>query len=174
MSSHITPRSLALAIALLLLANAAVGRWNYVNAALNIDYFTLWSVPHALSSRTLSSGAAPNIYLPETQRDIRADVRAANINQIQLLALVLFILLSSVDKRVLARSVDCDSRIIRGYGVCRKRTKSRVRHHEGAWAEERAQPSRPFHRWRLTGHPTPAQVDTKGRCFTFEAWRRER
>jgi hypothetical protein len=56
-----------LALALLLLANAAAGRWHFTNIFLNVDYFTLWSVPHALSSKALSGGATPNIYSPDVQ-----------------------------------------------------------------------------------------------------------
>ena len=77
----------ALAIAVLLLVNAAVGRWNYANVALNIDYFTLWSVPHALSTSGLAGAITPDIYLPEIQRSmgsiLREEAQSATVTPAQ-------------------------------------------------------------------------------------------
>jgi hypothetical protein len=61
-----------LVIALLLLANAAVARWHYASVALDIDYFTLWSVPHLLSAGPLSAASTTNIYRTDTQRQMAA------------------------------------------------------------------------------------------------------
>src|SRR5262245_30835400 len=62
-----------LLIVVLLLANAAYSRWNYSSvAAVNIDFLTLWSVEHTLSSPTFAGKGTPDIYSLDTQRAMGA------------------------------------------------------------------------------------------------------
>jgi hypothetical protein len=63
------PRS-SLALALLLLMGIAAGRWTYMADALDIDYFTLWSVPHALTAKPFAHGRTPDIYDADVQRSL--------------------------------------------------------------------------------------------------------
>ena len=64
-------RQSPMVLAILLLANAAVARWTYTKAALDIDYFTLWSVPHAVA-RLPPAAQVPDIYTSAVQRDMGA------------------------------------------------------------------------------------------------------
>ena len=73
-------------IALVLLGNAAVGRWAYTRAALDIDYFTQWGVAHVLS-RTMPEEPVPNIYEPSVQREMGssliAEARGPSVGPLQ-------------------------------------------------------------------------------------------
>ncbi len=55
----------SLVLALLLLRNPLFNVWQYATGSPGIDYFILWSVPHALKTHALA-----NIYAPDSQRDM--------------------------------------------------------------------------------------------------------